>query len=144
MFLQAVLLVLHLLGVVTAATNVNLTSLFGPHLSSGSQIFLPSNANYTVDVTQRWTTWDEPTYLGAIKPATEPDVQTIVSQPWQGDSPDTSMLKEGPERPKARCLLLLLLLNGSIRSRLRRKTISLSSQLEGAMAFRLNLPDNML
>ncbi|KAI9879288.1 MAG: hypothetical protein M1830_009018 [Pleopsidium flavum] len=62
----------------TASQVINLTALVGPNLSPGAEIFLPSDANYAEDVTQRWTTHKAPSYLGAIKPATEADVQNIV------------------------------------------------------------------
>ena len=47
-------------------------------LSPGAQIFLPSWANYTQNVQQRWTDWYEPKFVGAIKPATVADIQCIV------------------------------------------------------------------
>ncbi|PYH88739.1 FAD-binding domain-containing protein [Aspergillus ellipticus CBS 707.79] len=75
------ILLLPLIGLVTrsVAATPNISAIFGPSLSSGAQIFLPSQANYTEDVTQRWTTYDAPTYIGAIKPATVDDIQTIVT-----------------------------------------------------------------
>lgn len=79
MFLQTTLLALLMVGAVTSAANVNLTALFGPYLSPGAQIILPSSANYSEEVAQRWTIWEEPTYIGAIKPASVADVQNIVS-----------------------------------------------------------------
>jgi fumiquinazoline A oxidase len=70
--------VLLALPLLTAATTYNLSALFGSVLSPGAEIYYPSDANWTEEVTQRWTTWEAPTYLGAIKPATELDVQDIV------------------------------------------------------------------
>ena len=57
----------------------NITSIFAGYLSPGAEIFLPSQTNFTEDVTQRWTTYEAPSYAGAIKPATVGDVQEIVS-----------------------------------------------------------------
>ena len=68
------------LAAIPAAQGLNITALFGPHLSSEAQIFLPTDSDYLVDVTQRWTLHDAPSYLGAIKPATEADVEQIVSK----------------------------------------------------------------
>lgn len=61
-----------------AYPSSNLSSLFAPSLSPGAKILLPTDANYTGEVTQRWTIHEAPTYLGAIKVATEADVQAIV------------------------------------------------------------------
>ena len=60
-------------------TKTNLTSLFGPVLSSSATIIPPTTENYTFHLTQRWTDYHSPSYpLGAIKPATEDDVANIV------------------------------------------------------------------
>ena len=56
----------------------NLTALYGPGLSSGAEIIYPSDPDYTADITPRWNVYDAPTYYGAIKPATEGDVQHVV------------------------------------------------------------------
>jgi hypothetical protein len=57
----------------------NLTSLFGPHLSPKAQIILPTEDNFAAELTPRWTDYNRPTYVGAIKPATEGDIQKTVS-----------------------------------------------------------------
>ncbi|GLA24796.1 hypothetical protein AnigIFM63326_001079 [Aspergillus niger] len=67
------------LATLSSAATHNITSIFRSSLSPGAQIFLPSDTNYTEDVTQRWTTYDAPTYIGAIKPATVKDIQNIVT-----------------------------------------------------------------
>ncbi|KAL6239740.1 hypothetical protein BDW75DRAFT_249770 [Aspergillus navahoensis] len=59
-------------------TDINITALFGPSLSPSARIFLPSDPEYTSAITQRASTYDEPEYIAAIKPATEEDVQAIV------------------------------------------------------------------
>jgi hypothetical protein len=76
--LSAALLLI--LSLASASSDVDIASLFGPSLSPGAEIFMPSYANYTEDVTQRWTVYEEPSYIGAIKPATEKDIQNIVSR----------------------------------------------------------------
>ncbi|GLA17566.1 hypothetical protein AnigIFM62618_004708 [Aspergillus niger] len=78
MFRTILLCSLGLTTLSSAATH-NITSIFSSSLSPGAQIFLPSDTNYTEDVTQRWTTYDAPTYIGAIKPATVKDIQNIVT-----------------------------------------------------------------
>lgn len=60
-------------------TAANLTHLFGPHLSPAAQIILPTETAWRTEVQARWTDYQAPTYLGAVKPATEGDVQRIVS-----------------------------------------------------------------
>ncbi|KAI1196154.1 FAD binding domain protein [Nemania serpens] len=57
----------------------NIPQIFRGHLSSGAEIFLPSDPGYTNATTQRWTVYDEPTYAASIVPATASDVQTIVT-----------------------------------------------------------------
>lgn len=63
---------------VTAATT-NLTALFGPKLSPDAEIVLPTDTNFSAKLPQRWTDYQAPSYIGAIKPATTADVQNIVS-----------------------------------------------------------------
>lgn len=59
--------------------QANLTNLFGPHLSPKAQIIPPTTPEYPAQLQQRWTDYDAPSYsLGAIKPATEQDIQNIV------------------------------------------------------------------
>jgi FAD/FMN-containing dehydrogenase len=60
------------------STSPNLTALYGPGLSSGAEIVYVSDPAYSADITPRWNLYDAPTYYGAIKPATEADVQHIV------------------------------------------------------------------
>ncbi|KAB8277720.1 hypothetical protein BDV30DRAFT_234585 [Aspergillus minisclerotigenes] len=71
----------HLLAVALAGfPAANLSSgLSSPllGLSPATGIFYPSNADWTNDP-QRWTLHDSPTYLAAVKPATESDVQKLV------------------------------------------------------------------
>ncbi len=76
MFPNAVLL--FMLSLAAASSSYDLQQLFGPSLSSGAEIFLPSYSNWTEDLQQRWSEWAAPTYSGAIKVATAEDVQNIV------------------------------------------------------------------
>ncbi|KAK4697082.1 hypothetical protein P7C71_g938, partial [Lecanoromycetidae sp. Uapishka_2] len=64
------------LGITSSLTN--LTALFGPSLSPDAQIILPSDVNFSERLTQRWTNYNAPSYIGAIKPATEADIQNTV------------------------------------------------------------------
>lgn len=61
-------------------TSHNITALFGPSLSPGAEILLPEQPDFYGQLQQRWTDYNAPRYsIGAIKPATEADVQHIVS-----------------------------------------------------------------
>ncbi|PNY29983.1 Uncharacterized protein TCAP_00107 [Tolypocladium capitatum] len=61
------------LGSTPAAFNI--TELFGPGLSAGASIY---ETSFTSDVSQRWSVHRAPSFVGAIKPATVEDVQSIV------------------------------------------------------------------
>ena len=50
-------------------------------LSPEASFYLPSDPNYKMETTQRWTTYSEPSYVISVKPSTEQDVQSIVSPP---------------------------------------------------------------
>lgn len=56
-----------------------LSALNASGLSPGTQVFLPSDSDYTDETIQRWTIYDEPTYIASVKPALESDVQKVVS-----------------------------------------------------------------
>lgn len=68
-----------ILGLLTFTTKQNLTQIFGPGLSSDAQIILPDSPNWGTEIRQRWSTYQAPTYVGAIKPAVIGDIQHIVS-----------------------------------------------------------------
>lgn len=70
--------VIFALPLLAAAQSYNLSALFGSVLSPNAEIYYANDSNWTQEVTQRWSMWDAPTYLGAIKPVTERDVQNIV------------------------------------------------------------------
>jgi FAD/FMN-containing dehydrogenase len=79
---------LDILQTVLSVQSTNITSLFGPHLSSRAQIIDPSTPGFPAQVQQRWTDINTPSYnLGAIKPATEHDVQAIVKIAGAHDMP---------------------------------------------------------
>ena len=78
-FLVLVLPILGFPSSFSANSATNLQALFGTALSPEAEIFLPSYANYTEDLQQRWTEWAAPSYIGGIKVATAEDVQNIVS-----------------------------------------------------------------
>jgi hypothetical protein len=64
----------------TRSANVNYSRIFGG-LSANASIHYPGQADYNTTTVQRWSTWDEPTFAVTIKPATDEDVQYIVSDP---------------------------------------------------------------
>ncbi|KAL8991190.1 MAG: hypothetical protein Q9177_000338 [Variospora cf. flavescens] len=72
------IILLSILPFVAPSAQFNLQKLFGPSLSPGAEIILRSDANWAQAVQQRWSTWEEPTYKGAIKVATVRDVQNVV------------------------------------------------------------------
>lgn len=61
-----------------ALTGQEVADYFTQSLTSESEVFLPTDGNYSVETTQRWTTYKEPTYIVAVKPATESDIQSVV------------------------------------------------------------------
>lgn len=61
------------------SASVNIEELFGPYMSPGTEIASSSDANFSTVVTPRWSSWESPTWIGAIKPETEADLQKIVS-----------------------------------------------------------------
>jgi len=56
---------------------VDIRKVFGPFLTKESKIWVPFD-NTTDELMQRWSVYRQPHYLGAIKPATEKDVEKIV------------------------------------------------------------------
>lgn len=66
------------LGLVQACSFLNLTSLYGFGLSPRAEIFYASDPSFGSEATPRWTVINAPSFYGAIKAATESDVQHIV------------------------------------------------------------------
>ncbi|PYI11870.1 FAD-binding domain-containing protein [Aspergillus sclerotiicarbonarius CBS 121057] len=50
----------------------------GSILSNGSSIYLPADADWDTETTQRFDTWHAPTYVVSVKPALTTDVQKVV------------------------------------------------------------------
>lgn len=48
-------------------------------LSSGSEVYVLSQGNYTAEITQRWNAFEPPTYVIAVKPRLETDVREVAS-----------------------------------------------------------------
>ncbi|KAL2862546.1 FAD-binding oxidoreductase [Aspergillus lucknowensis] len=69
------------------ADGVNLTSLYGLGLSNSAEILYASDSDFEEETTHRWTLYHAPTYYGAIKPATEADIQHIVRTSVEHDIP---------------------------------------------------------
>jgi len=57
----------------------DITQEFQGRLSPGAEIYFPSDPSYVNETTQRWTVYEEPSYIAAIKPAIADDVKAIVS-----------------------------------------------------------------
>ncbi|KAJ9148278.1 FAD binding domain family protein [Pleurostoma richardsiae] len=64
-----------LLGATTAA---NVDNIFRPFVSNDTEILPFADISNISDLSQRWDVLYEPTYLGAVKPAGEKDLQAIV------------------------------------------------------------------
>jgi hypothetical protein len=59
--------------------GVNYSKIFGGGLSTNASIHYPGQSDYNTTTVQRWSTWAEPIFAVTIKPATDEDVQYIVS-----------------------------------------------------------------
>ena len=46
---------------------------------SGTQVFFPGMANYANLTTQRWTSFEAPSYVASVKPSCANDVAKVVS-----------------------------------------------------------------
>lgn len=53
--------------------------LFESSVSPATEIASSTDANFSSVVGPRWSAWEAPAWSGAIKPATEADLQKIVS-----------------------------------------------------------------
>ena len=65
---------------VTTAGSVNYTALYSPCLSAKASIYYATQPDYNTSVLQRASVWDAPIFAVTIKPATDGDVQCVVSQ----------------------------------------------------------------
>ncbi|PSR81481.1 hypothetical protein BD289DRAFT_439006 [Coniella lustricola] len=63
----------------TLFSTFNATAIFGPYVSPGTEIATYGDTDFEDVVTARWSAWAEPTFQAAIKPATEIDLQNIVT-----------------------------------------------------------------
>ena len=67
------------LGLANAATRASIDSaLQAADLSPTTQVFYPTDKNYTSETIQRYTLHDAPTYVASVKPAAVEDVEKIV------------------------------------------------------------------
>jgi hypothetical protein len=78
MFIRSAFQYILSFAAVSSDVGRNLTALYGPSLSPGARIVLSTDVNYTQTITQRWTVYGAPKYLGAIQPATEDDIKNVV------------------------------------------------------------------
>ncbi|KAI1314095.1 hypothetical protein F5Y03DRAFT_389576 [Xylaria venustula] len=58
--------------------SFDVQSLFGPYLSEGTLIASSADPDFSSVVSPRWSTWEAPGFVAAIKPVTEGDIQEIV------------------------------------------------------------------
>lgn len=91
MFTRSIcLLALSLPLVLAGGASTALIERAGPNLKAllsepgrkwcpGTQVFFPGQKDYASLTTQRWTVYEAPSYLAAIKPACVGDVQKVVS-----------------------------------------------------------------
>jgi hypothetical protein len=56
-----------------------LEELYEPWVSPATEIASSTDANFSSVVGPRWSAWEAPHWSGAIKPATEKDLQKVVS-----------------------------------------------------------------
>jgi len=63
----------------THQTDRQIASHFKKILSPEAQVFLPTDSNFSTETIQAWNANNAPTYRLSVKPATEVDVQEIVS-----------------------------------------------------------------
>jgi hypothetical protein len=63
---------------VNRVTPADIKQYFEENLSQGSEVYLPEDSGYATEITQRWNTLEPPTYLVAVKPATDTDVLEVV------------------------------------------------------------------
>ena len=83
----SIFFILNIFAAIAAASNfanvngAQIAAYFEQVLSPGSEVYLPTDSNFTDEtaITQRWNSFSEPTYAVAVKPATEGDVQKVVS-----------------------------------------------------------------
>ena len=73
------LCILGLATYVQALTGPEIANYFRLNLSSRTGVYLPNEANYTLQTTQRWNAYRAPTYTVSVKPYLQSDVQKIVS-----------------------------------------------------------------
>ncbi|GAW16647.1 hypothetical protein ANO14919_060830 [Xylariales sp. No.14919] len=69
-----------ILGAAAAAYAVSFDpqSLFGPHVSEDTLIASAADSDFSSVVSPRWSSWEAPEFVAAIKPVTEGDIQEIV------------------------------------------------------------------
>ncbi|KAF2135276.1 uncharacterized protein K452DRAFT_239649 [Aplosporella prunicola CBS 121167] len=61
-----------------AINHSNITALFSTKVSPKTEIYFPTDPDYANVTTQRWSVYEQPSYVASIKPASESDVQAIV------------------------------------------------------------------
>lgn len=78
MFRTLVPILLSAVSLASTIPSATIQTYLKDHLSSGSEVFLPSESAYATELTERWNAYDAPTYIVGVKPATVEDVSIIV------------------------------------------------------------------
>ena len=78
-FLGEIITLLAIVAFAIAQTGPEIAAYFKDHLSSSSEVYLPSQSNFTEETTQRWNAFSAPTYVVSVKPGSDEDVQKVVS-----------------------------------------------------------------
>ncbi|KAK6066639.1 FAD binding domain-containing protein [Seiridium cupressi] len=87
--------------VLALAHAPNITKIFGPSLSADADIYLASDANYSVQVSQRWSIHAAPSYIAKIssilqvKIAPKHDIPFLVTGGGHGISSHLASLQDG-------------------------------------------------
>lgn len=63
----------------TGQNASTLEEVYGPWVSSSTEIAGSAEANFSSVVGHRWSEWEAPNWSGAIKPASVQDLQEVVS-----------------------------------------------------------------
>ncbi|KAH6639126.1 hypothetical protein C7974DRAFT_449046 [Boeremia exigua] len=62
----------------SAVTQADIQSYLKNHLSSGSEVLLPSDPSYSTELRERWNAFRAPTYVVGVKPTTAEDISIII------------------------------------------------------------------
>ncbi|KAF1946695.1 hypothetical protein EJ02DRAFT_462368 [Clathrospora elynae] len=85
---------LSVVSLASAVAPATIHTYLNDYLSSGSEVFFPSDAAYTTELTKRWSAYDAPNYVIGVKPAIAEDVSIIINFfSFSGFTTDAQMLE---------------------------------------------------